>query len=364
MKVAVLTLTPSNNYGGILQAVALYHYLESIGCDVTLINKKFHIPFWKRIVFKCFSVIPFYDFKNKRRDKKKTKQLKEFIEKYIPKRSRPIVSLDDLQKLVQEECYDAVIVGSDQVWRYQYIKDDFLSVFFLGFQVDFPVKKIAYAASFGTDNWELSEDTSNVSKYLRDFSAVSVREDSGVRICREFGVDSVQHVLDPTLIVSRDFYDKLLGENKNVVRNTPLLTTYILDDSLMNEQLIANVKTYLGSSCGLEQINLSDCSDGRFYSVDEWLLHIKDADFIVTDSFHGTVFSIIFQKQFIVVGNSQRGLSRFNSLLEQFDLKHRLVSGDIDNIGPLIQEKIDYSKIDMTKILAESRGFLEQALFD
>lgn len=344
MKIGVLTLTPKNNYGGILQATALCYHLESQGHDVVLINKvRFKRPLLASIAMKLLEWLPFQNIKNKRQDYLKTKLLKPFLKKYLPRKSRKIVSAQDLQKLVEDEGFDAVIVGSDQVWRYQYIKDGHHNVFFLDFETTRHIKKIAYAASFGKDEWEATEHTAQISRLLRNFDAISTREKSGVDLCENiFGVVGALRVLDPTMLVDAEFYERFFDDCDKST-NPKTIATYILDRSDEKQEIVIATKASLKPIIGpLQHLNLSEKVNNRFYSVEEWLWHIKNAEYIVTDSFHGMVFSIIFEKQFIVIGNEKRGLSRFSDLLNAIGLSSRLLL-DKKNLSIIIESKIDYS---------------------
>jgi len=356
MKIGILTLTPKNNYGGILQAVALCGHLEKHGHDVVLINKnRFKKSVLIRMAVGFIERLPFQNIKNKRKDYLKTKQLKPFLDKNLPQKTKEIVSSLDLKKLVENEGFDAVIVGSDQVWRYQYIGDGHHNVFFLDFDTAKPVKKIAYAASFGKDEWEAPEHIAQISHLLSNFDAISTREKSGVKLCKNtFGVPGVMNVLDPTLLVGADFYDRFFSKLKERPPQKTI-ATYILDRNKDKEAIVNAVIACLEPAfCTLQQVNLSEQKNEGFYSVEEWMWNIKNAEFIVTDSFHGMVFSIIFEKQFVVVGNEKRGLSRFTDLLNEIGLSERLVLGtEIDPI--LIKEKINYS--DKNKILAAMRNY-------
>ncbi|MBN2730658.1 MAG: polysaccharide pyruvyl transferase family protein, partial [Bacteroidales bacterium] len=222
-------------------------------------------------------------------------------------------------KCLSSYSFDAYIVGSDQVWRPKYnydIKNKFL--YFLG---DSNVKRIAYAASFGTDEWEFSDvQTLECSRLAKKFDAISVRESSGGVLCRDFlGVNS-EVVLDPTLLLRTEEYESLCVE---IPKRNPFIFSYILDldDKIVSDiDLFASRKNlpvyYLSAG---ENIRDSD-------SVEKWLSYIRDASYIVTDSFHGMCFSIIFNKEFFVYGNENRGNARFNSLLDIFKLNDRYIS--------------------------------------
>ena len=257
--------------------------------------------------------------------------------------------------LCEYERFDAIVVGSDQVWRYQYINDGHFNVYFLDFELSFPVRRIAYAASFGKDEWEAPQVIPQVSEMLNRFDAISTREKSGVTLCCDkFDVPKACNTVDPTILVGAEFYDRYLidlpkgGVDKTVV-------TYILDENTEKNNSVRDVVSVFNKK-GIEHkvINLSQKGSDLFYSVEEWLWNIKNAEFVITDSFHGMVFSILFEKNFLVIGNSARGLSRFTDLLECIGLKDRLVTLDFDDFD-LLEKKIEYK--DVNEKIEQMREF-------
>jgi hypothetical protein len=366
MKIGLLTLTPSHNYGGILQAVALYSYLESLGHEVVLIDSRGHPPIWKKIIFKVLEITPFQNIKNKRESKIKAFQLAPFLKEHLPNVSKGIYHSTHLKQLVEKNKFDAVVVGSDQVWRYQYIKEGDYSVYFLNFKVDFPIKKIAYAASFGKDSWEAPAEIEKIKTLMKEFNAVSVREKSGIDLCSDlFDFKDGIHVLDPTMLVGDEFYEKFIVGGVSAVATTPIVT-YILDENDSKTKVVnAVAKSKSTADKSLQIINLGKKHNGNFYSVEDWLSNIKNADFVITDSFHGMLFSILFKKQFLVIGNPERGLARFTSFLSIVGLESRLLlpenSFDLEGI---VNSVIDYENIalEVEKLRAISKQFLLGAL--
>lgn len=358
MKIGLLTLPISDNYGGILQCVALYNFLKHQGHDVVLLYKVHKTPLWKGVVKKLLSAMPFCDIKNFKSNRKKKILHLPFINNSISNISYNLKSTADLAEAVKKYGLEAVVVGSDQVWRLKYINDQYYKSFFLDFVND-KVKKIAYAASFGKDYWEGRGDEAEIGKLLERFDFISVREESGVDICKNtFGVKKdIHHVLDPTMFWSKDFYMSLMP-SKSFNKKISLLT-YVLDESDDKKRII--------SACMEERdipsenvLHLKGFGDKkRYYTVPEWLEAFSKADFIITDSFHGVVFSIIFNKQFVAIANKDRGLDRFTSLLGMFNLKHRLVS-DCDLDFKQLESDIDYDQINnkVTEQQEKSLGFL------
>lgn len=340
MRIGILTLPLNTNYGGILQAYALQTVLERMGHEVHVIEKKRHLlsipiqkmPFCygkrivKNIIGRKFPI--FYEQKYNREQPIIRQNTDKFIKKYIH-----IAEYDDFSDIKESE-YDAIVVGSDQVWRPKYFGLNQIENAYLKFAEGWNIKRIAYAASFGTDEWEYTpKQTDECGKLLRMFDAVSVREDSGVDLCkRYFGVEA-QHVLDPTMLLDKDDYIKLF-KAANTPKSKGNLLCYILDE---NEEKTALVKR-IADEKGLIPFNVKSISDdinSPLYEriqppLEQWLRGFYDADFVITDSFHACVFSIIFNKPFIVYGNINRGLSRFISLLNMFGLTERIVNNQTD----------------------------------
>ncbi|UFH59219.1 polysaccharide pyruvyl transferase family protein [Sulfurovum mangrovi] len=372
MKIGILTLPISENYGGILQAVALYRLLHAQGHDVVLIYKRPYGLWWKKLAIEILKKIPFHDYRNIKTNYKATKAVlkrkafhRPFIENEIFKISKDLYTKKELENFASKEKFDAVVVGSDQVWRKKYINDAYYKSYFLDFVNSRKSKKIAYAASFGKDRWEGEGDSEEIAKLLQDFTAVSTREASSVEICKSsFGYADAVHVLDPTLLMSKGFYtDEMIVkyDTSNIPKGR--LVTYVLDEANEKKEIIEFVQknTKLESIHHLKGFNSSQIT----YSVPQWIASFDNADFVVTDSFHGMVFSIIFEKEFVVIGNHNRGLDRFTSLLSLLGLEDRLVF-DVKDLEGKELESIDYSRVN--KILEEEKRksleFLMGALDD
>lgn len=329
MKIAIITLPLHTNYGGILQAYALQTVLQRMGHDVQHLQPKVEYlplhPAWKmplvwskRLLRKCFLgewKLPIFEHPHRWM----RRYTDVFIHQHIVMRSL----LDEEWNASLAKDYDVFIVGSDQVWRPCYALP--IARYFLSFLDDTCSNpRIAYAASFGTENCEFSANQIlDCSKLLQKFSFVSVREQSGVEICKQlFGVRA-SHLLDPTLLLSKDDYLKLIQNQKPSKGN---LLVYVLDETpdirLFISQIAASEKLVpfnanysLGNRLGIPQL-----------PIENWLRGFVDAKLIITDSFHACVFAIIFNKPFICLGNDERGMTRFHSLLDLFGLQHCLLN--------------------------------------
>ncbi|EFJ9992709.1 polysaccharide pyruvyl transferase family protein [Escherichia coli] len=344
-KVGIVTLPLVSNYGGILQCLALNFVLRKLGYKVTLIDIKPRPPVIKGIILNILSRCPFQNIKGIREQYVKEKKNENTISKYINNRTGKITDSSGLEKAFNNLDLDAVIVGSDQVWRYEYINNDMYAAYFLNFVKEKKCKKISYAASFGVDNWNHENKRSVTQKLLSQFDAISVREISGVQICNnEFAVKNVEHVLDPTML-DLTFYDELLdGVNEKKEFDKKYLLKYVLDE----KDIADNISLLINKKYGLSnEVNI--LGKGKNYSIEEWVLAFKKATYIVTDSFHGMVFSILFNKNFILIGNKSRGLSRFVSLLGKLDLLDRLFYPEeiINNkrLIEILHKDIDYCNV-------------------
>lgn len=344
-KIGILTLPIKNNYGGIIQLVALYHFLESKGHSPVWIDKNHWYKPVKGSIIKLLENNPLhklYDPKDFAKVNALHKQIRPFLEKYLPNRTLPIDNLSQLKQATED--FDAFVVGSDQVWRLEYVKDNY-PTYFLDF-VPQGKTKIAYAASLGKDYWEGGEESvALVSKLLKDFDLVTVREDKGVSVCKEtFGFPDAHHVLDPTFLPEVSFYKKLIdsiGFDKEIG-----LFNYVLDPSPNSSKLVEKISKQKHFKINKIYLNDNRSSKTTTTLIENWLAHFYHADFVVTDSFHGMVFSIIFNKSFLVFGNKERGLTRFTSLLKHLDLENRLIDVDSNtDIDIILNKPIDYTSV-------------------
>ena len=340
MRVAILTLPLHSNYGGILQAYALQTVIERMGNAVDVLNKSRlkHISLWRKpviyigrffekVILKKNVVIREETKHNARikREKSIQQNTSKFVEKYI--HARNIATFNGIRNID----YDAFVVGSDQVWRKKYINDTLvapISDAFLGFARKWNVCKIAYAASFGVDEWEYSkEETAVISQLLRKFKIVSVREASGIRLCREYCNVDAKVMLDPTLLLTREDYNTLIpNANQN---HAGELFVYVLDRSRDKELLVERVATHHQlaiNRVGADVENRRLPVEERIQPpIEDWLSGIANAKMVITDSFHACLFSIIYHKPFVVIGNPERGMSRFQSILSMLHLSNHLL---------------------------------------
>lgn len=360
MKVAILTQPLCNNYGGILQNYALQAILRRLGHEPVTLNTpvpKASYPQWrlamscgKRLLRKYLMGDPAIVYVNPllqhRKAIENATSHQQFIEQHIQIEE---VSLPLTRDFYLSHNFDAYVVGSDQVWRPRY--NQYLSNFYLDFTQDADVRRVAYAASFGVDEWESDRQTTSLLRELaQKFDGISVREQSGVSLCREnLGVDA-EWVLDPTMLLTAEDYLQLVDAGKRK-EEKPYIGVYLLD---LTKEKVAAVER-LARKLSLDVKYLGRMTRKEYPSVESWLAGIANAECVVTDSFHGTVFSIIFKKQFLTIGNYARGNARFESLLSMFDLMGRLVAVE-DVEREKMAKPIDYNSVGETIIAAQNRA--------
>ena len=373
-KIAILTQPLKTNYGGILQAYALQKVIKAQGHEVITIDRKFNTFPKYRIVLSRWKN---YILNKARRSDKRvfsekelqiiSKNSSEFIRTHI-NLSETIDTDKKIATHFKKNHYDAVVVGSDQTWRPKYSPN--IYNFFLDVLTGSQTKRISYAPSFGSDQWEFNiHQTERCKELIKRFDAISVREDSGISLSQKHLGVTPTLVLDPTLLVSKQEYIDLI-KSKELANNSGLYT-YVLDRNTEKLSIIdrvckqINVKEFRNQpKVSLSSPMSDNVQDYVYPAIEGWLNGFYQADFIVTDSFHGTVFSILFNKPFIAIANKERGNSRFESLLKQFDLQHRLIHKESDITPALLTQTIDFDSINakLEVLKAESFNFLKQAI--
>lgn len=370
MRIGILTLPFNNNYGGYLQSYALMTVLKKMGHQPTLIMRRHNktavtLSFKIRLAIKGLlkTILKFkqcqiiydveYSFKHD------GKNMLKFVVKYMQPQTPFLYDNDSLREYCNDK-FDAYIVGSDQVWRAIYVPD--IKNYFLDFTKGWNVKRIAYAASFGTDRPEYTDSQIQECKILLEkFDAVSVREMSGLEVFKRFHWQDafVQCVLDPTLLLSSEDYNQILSKIKSKSYNK--IFYYVLDRDINIDKVLNQTSSLLGLS--LYGISNIQNSHSGLISIEEWLSNIRDSKFIITDSFHGMVFSIIFHKPFMVCVNMKRGADRFTNLLDELGLSDRILKKGC-NLGSLVNSKINWKGIDEKIDLLKEKSmlFLKQNL--
>lgn len=362
MKVGIVTNYGNNNYGTTLQNYATEQILKTLGLEVeTIIKSKKNLKPLKDVLYKfnkmnfsrkCYEIYrkvskkaQCYKYKNeliKRKDK-----IKQFIKMYLHEEEY-IINKEMSKK------FDYFIVGSDCIWSI-----DFDSSFkFLRFAPK--NKRIAFAPSFGQSTIpKLYKEI--YKKCLKEFAQLSVREQTGVEIIKELTGLNAEILLDPTMLLSKEHWVFLSKKSVNKDSEKYLLT-YILGNKLYKwtEQIDTVAKKY-----NLKVINLNDIHDKKRYveGPSEFIDYFRSAEIIFTDSFHGTIFAILFNKPFIVYKKSlwhESSFSRIDNLLKKFNFESRF--GESINNKEILN--IDFSHV-QTILEAERKkayDYLNKAL--
>jgi hypothetical protein len=361
MKIGIITLPLHVNYGGILQAYALQTVLERMGHEVEVIDRPAHEKesVWVRIKkfplrlrFKLVGIgctllhIP-------RRTMQRSSRINPFIQQRMH-----IRRVWEYTK-IRPGKYDAFVVGSDQVWRLLYNAPALYDAY-LQFAKGWNVKRVAYAVSLGETEWNYSpEQTAVCRELIKDFDAVSVREDSAVALCRDnLGVTPL-HVLDPTLLLTQDDYLKIVDEG-NLTTEGNYLLAYLLNPSEERTALVSRIAQERGMA--LKIIALRDHDFSALPSVDEWLNGFSGASFVITDSFHACVFSLIFNKPFVAFGYDIPGVTRMQSLLNMLGLQDHLLGSEAEYDSSLSYRIKDEARRKLESNREDSIQFLKKTM--
>ena len=356
-KTLILTHPLTGNYGGLLQAYASYTVLESLELNPSIykyipndlpLTLHARLEYLKDHIRYILKRHPHADTRWRRLyiAQKFLKYLRMHKETSPPPQSNDI----------------SYFVGSDQVWRAIFCRSmKSAAYYFLNFVTkEQRCNSIAYAASFGTDEWEgTPEETESCKQLITDFKAVSVREHSGIDICRNvFDKEAVQ-MPDPTLLLEKQEYEKIIHKERTWAPEKPYIATYILDKTSFTENLAQECALQL--HLYLQHLTPSSTAPKRrdrfAPTVPQWLRLIHDSEYFITDSFHGCAFAIIFNKPFVCLGNPSRGSARFDSLLKTFGLQNRLVANrDVDSILQTLNTPIDWVRVNSIREQERARG--------
>ncbi len=384
MRISILTFCKTINYGAALQCYALSTYLKSLGHSVSIINLE--LPsnncnrkkrsLLRRIVSKIIrtardliiskpNVTGEYERYKTSSDKyiiyeKETWTLfNDFSENRIGGFTSIFTSYEDIKDSYPQA--DLYIVGSDQVWNPQ-ITGRNVFLYFFSFLNNEP--RISYAASFGgSEQIDFGEDgTIELKNLLLKFNAISVRDYVGLNILKQqFNFPAIQ-VVDPTLLLDSKIYSELADESEENAKGYLYEYKFIINDSW--SEIIKEIAAHL---------NLKVRSDGEFIDIDGfeyhpvqsiqgWLKVIKTADFVVSDSFHCTIFCILFKKQFITTPSYKGGEGRMVSLLKDLGIEDKFFYNiaDIRKRKESVYNPIDYDLVyqKLDKLSGESKRFL------
>lgn len=337
MKIGIITFHRALNYGAVLQAYALHKFLLDEKIDNQIIDYRssyiedFYIPIKPSSIIqpKKFVKELIYAYKNI----SKRKKFEEFIKKYINTTEKiKKCKIKDLNAK-----FDIYIAGSDQVWNYKW--SGFDKTYFLDFAPS--QKKYSYAASFGVDEIP-SELVEEYRKLLKDFIKISVREASGKNIIKKLIKKEACISIDPTCLLSKQQWDYIAVKPKE--------EGYILLYTLEKSEILERLAQRIAESKNLKIIKIVDSIKKQknfecrgFMSPDEFVGFFANAKYILTNSFHGLMFSCIYEKEFYLAFQEKEGApnSRLRDFIKENNLCDRVVSFD----GFELYKKIDYTRV-------------------
>lgn len=371
MKIGIITQRLGRNYGGTIQNYALQFVLKKLGhVPVTMMQEWSRPGMIRHLLHKVIDPILWLVGREARvfivTDTSNLfyKEIQTFVDKYI---NVVVLSEKEFKTYAIDKEIEGFVVGSDQVWRPRY--NDSLYLNYLGFTEEMQVKRVAYAASFGVDSWEYSQQETELARRLiMQFDAISVREKSGIILCGEHLKVNAVHVLDPTMLLDEGDYQRFIPIDAKSKRK--YLFVYLLDATPAKRALAERISKARGLDVlyYMPEVHISARTGMRYMRnhvykpIEEWLRGFYECDYVLCDSFHGAVFSIIFNRPFAVISNSVRGNTRFESLLSMFHLEDRMV--DVENCGVIPNDSINWTEVNdiLDRERNKSLEFLKKSL--
>ena len=367
MKIGVMTCwQPDDNYGTQIQCFALQHYLKLTGNEPYLIQylcqndleKKRNFKFFLKALNPYLVIRKICGLRKSKLQKSETfshnRGAPEFRMKYI-NLSKVYHTFDEIKK--EPPKADLYIVGSDQVWNINPIHKKQFDAFFLNFGEE-STKRISYAASFGFEYKSIFKGYDDyASSYLKKLDGISVRELKAKELCEKLGIYNAVQVADPTLLLSAEYYRKIYNENSFEKRSKKYILVYNLVSKSNID--IGKIKKFADKR-QLDVVYVTghgqvDSENKLYATIPEWLYLIDNAEYVITNSFHGSIFSSIFHKQFVVFplkGNPTNSrLETLTDLLEQ----NRVVS-DFLLAETKLDEQIDWNTFEKNKSQAVQAG--------
>jgi hypothetical protein len=346
MRIGVMTFWWSeDNYGQLLQCYALQKYLRNAGHDAYIIrynscNDYIKSPLWRNII-KAFNPVKLYKYLLSKKQKKNEllekrnspRGFENFRNKYIIQSEKIYYTYKELAENPPEA--DIYIVGSDQVWNTFGAPIDIVINPIKAYLLDFgdpSIKHIAYAASFG--NEMIDDDSIRLfTPLLKKFNYISVREKSGINICKKCGIDNAEWVPDPTMLLDADLYRSIYKNELIKKTDKPYCFLYYLGNKC--DFSIQSIYDWAKSK-NIEVIYVKGNSNNDkfkkiYMTIPEWIYLLEHSEYVITNSFHCSVFSLLFQKKFCVIPREgkEKGMnSRFNSLFELLQIDERFIDSD------------------------------------
>lgn len=344
MKIGILSLSLGRNYGGILQLYALSKYLESLGHQVVVLNRQPNDGGTiKKIIRKVLSMM---GIKRYRQPLRIEINIDPFIQREFTF-SVPAHSSRQFAQLCKKEGLDAIFYGSDQIWRREF--EQHCGLDFFGASTPKYVRQVAYAPSFGLDVWEYSpKETMRIKLLLSRFKALSCRESSGAQLINDKLNLVATVVCDPTILLTVDDYNEQASEHS--CPKGYCFVYWLGDEQSMNKTIDRYSRIQ-----GLDVVTINLRTTTPLPTIEDWLSLIKNASYVITDSYHGTVFSLLFHKQFYVYCNNSGGFSRIETLFNVVGVQGKLNNPD---------QELDYALVEplLNRFRFQSRLFINNSL--
>lgn len=363
MKVAILTFAWSNNYGAALQALALQRTLRKIGCDPFIIPLN---PVPKGTLIRRYIGRGVHNTIRKIRLQRVQKKFDAFRNRYFNHADCRQLNYEELIACPPKaDCY---IVGSDQVWNTTVMRTDIeLQTYFLEFLSD-DIPRLSYAASFSVKTLDANY-SARIAADLKKFKAISTREKSGADIVEKMGLVA-EWLPDPTLLMTGDEWRDVLRIERHdqpVVIHYELPWKTSVDCHAVAKEIADALECGVQSPYPYDKTCLMPTTN-PFWSPTEWVAAFASARFVVTNSFHGTVFSLLKHRPFAVAlieGKFSGMNERVLALLERVGLSERILRSG-DDVSKLVRNEINWGEVD--RRLASWReaayAFLEKNLMD
>ncbi|MFI3164492.1 MAG: polysaccharide pyruvyl transferase family protein [Bacillota bacterium] len=362
MKVYTITCHDVYNAGASLQAYALNAYLKKLGHIAEIIDYK---PDYLSMHYSLTTISEKYDkplirfiyyavkFPGRIKNKygKKKKRFDNFKSEYLTVTNHRYKSCAEMAESLPES--DVYIAGSDQIWNplFQNGKDD---AFFLQFAPKDKIKA-SYAASFAVETLpHYLED--KIADNIKNLNKISVREDHGVEILHKLGIESCVSVVDPVFLLDKEDWERCFIKRENVYGR------YILIYDFDNSIEIKDLALKIARERGCRILTIQNMDYGRLVKgvgPIEFLNLIYHSEFIISNSFHATAFSLIFNKEFIVAKRKESINTRMEYLLKLCGLEERLIENEMNDLCP-----IDYKRVqgNIVKKIQYSKEYLDSVL--
>ncbi len=364
MKIKTITFHNVYNAGASLQAYALAEYLNSIGHECQIIDYKpdylehyklFGVsnPRYDKPVLRELYNISKFPGRLKEKYGNKKKEYDRFTTDYLPVTNECYTSNEELKSNPPEA--DIFFAGSDQIWN-SFFNNGKDPAFYLDF-APLSAVKASYAASFATENI-VTELKPQVKEWLSNMDYISVRESSGLNILNDLGIQGAVQVLDPVFLLPKEKWESII---EYTAENDSYILLYDFDK---NEQLDLATRE-LAHKNGWKVYSYLDnpYCDRSFKNAGPraFLGLIKNAEMVISNSFHATAFSLIFEKNFWVINRKEAINTRMRDLVESIDLGNRLVS----NVFDINFESVDFSMIKelLNKKIDESKAYIDNAIY-